>query len=87
MSSPEKGIRSLFLLVAFGMVLIGALQIGLEFARHRLKGTELDLPGCILWGALAALGLLLTVTSGSLTRKLLGEDDDELPPTDGEEER
>ena len=84
MSSPEKGIRSLFLLVAFGMVLIGALQVGLEFTRNRIKHTELDVLGLILWGGLVVLGLLLMVTSGSLARKITGEDDDdgELPPTD-----
>ena len=86
MSSPEKGIRSLLLLVAFGMVLIGALQVGLEFARHRVKGIELDVKICLAWGALAVLGLLLMVTSGSLARKICGEDDDdELPPADEEE--
>jgi hypothetical protein len=86
MSSPEKGIRSLFLLAAFGMGLIGALQVGLEFTRHRIKNTELDVLGLILWGGLAVLGLLLMVTSGSLARKITGEeDDDDLPPSeDGE---
>ena len=88
MSSPEKGIRSLLLLVAFGMVLIGALQVGLEFTRHRIKNTELDVLGLVLWGALNVLGLLLMVTSGSLARKICGEDDDDddtLPPADEEE--
>ena len=87
MSSPEKGIRSLLLLVAFGMVLIGALQVGLEFTRHRIKNTELDVLGLILWALLSVLGLLLMVTSGSLARKICGHDDDDdaLPPADEEE--
>jgi hypothetical protein len=82
MTAPEKALRSLLLLVAFGMVLIGALQIGLEYTRHRLKGAELDLLGCTLWGALGLAGLLLSVVSGRVARKLAGEDDDDLPPLD-----
>ncbi len=85
MTSPERGVRSLLLLVAFGMILIGALQGALEISRHRLKNTELDVLGCILWGVMIVLGLLLMVTSGSLAKKFLGEDDD-LPPPDEEEE-
>lgn len=80
MTPLGKAIRSLLLLVASGMVLIGALQIGLEFTRQRLHGTEPGVAGLVLWGALVFLGLLLSATSGRLARKLTGEDDDEPPP-------
>lgn len=89
MSSPAKGIRSLLLLVAFGMILIGSLQVGLEYTRHRVKGIELDLKVCLAWGFVLVLGLGLLTVSGSLARKICDEDDDdELPPanTTGEQE-
>jgi hypothetical protein len=80
MTSPDKALRSLLVLIAFGMVAIGALQIGLEFTRHRLKGTEFDVLNCLLWSLPVALGVVLMAFSGRLARKFLDEDgDDDLP--------
>lgn len=92
MISPQRGVRSLLLLIAFGMVVIGALQVGLEYVQHHVKGLELDPKTCAVWIALAVAGVILTAASGSLARRITGDDEDDedddgdLPPP-GEEER
>jgi hypothetical protein len=76
MSPLTRGIRLVLWLGAAGVVVIGALNIGLELVRHYLKHTPVSVWHCGLWSLLLILGGLLALAAPRLARQL-GDDESE----------
>ena len=66
----KRAVRSVIRLIAAGFLLVGGMELGLEFVRHRLRGSHLGLWRCLLGLALAIAGGLLLAFSGRLAESL-----------------
>lgn len=76
MNPYRKGAAMLIRLVALGLVILGGLNTWLEFLRERAGKGPVRSGIVVVFGLLAAAGLVLLVCSGSLARRLT-EDFDE----------
>ena len=72
----KRAVRGLIRLVASGLVLFGALEIGLELVRHRMKDVPISVWSCIIGGVLILLGIGLLLTSASLAEQLTDDFDE-----------
>jgi len=72
----KRAVRSVIRLVAAGFLLVGAMEVGLEFVRHRLRGISFGWWRVLLGLALAAAGVVLWAASRRLA-EILTDDFDE----------
>ena len=70
-------VQKLLRLVAAGLILIGGLNVAVEFARHWRLRDPLHLWNCLLWAVPVVLGLALFVKAAALARRLTDDFDDE----------
>ena len=71
----KRRVRTLICVVASGMIIVGGMQAGLEFMRHRIlishhQASELNAWRIVIGGVLIALGVLLFAASNSLAEQL-----------------
>ncbi len=79
MNPLRRAVCQVFRLIAAGLVLIGGLNVGLEFIRHHFRQTEINVARCLLWSIPVVLGVILFAASARLARRLT-DDSDEDPP-------
>ena len=72
----RRAVRNILRLLAGGMVISGGLEFGLEFMRHRLRGSEIRLWSCIVGAILVGLGVVLFWGSGRLAERLTDDFED-----------
>ena len=53
----KRTVQMVLRLIAAGLILIGGLNVGLEFERHWLRHATLNLRLCLLWAIPVVLGL------------------------------
>jgi hypothetical protein len=70
-----KAVRSLLRLIAAGLIIIGALMVGLEFLNHRAKDVEINFLKVAGYTLLLLAGVGLFAVSGKLAAQLTDEDD------------
>jgi hypothetical protein len=74
MSEPDNPYRQAARLVLWltsaGLILIGGLDVALEFLRQHVKGGALDLPKIILNALVFLAGVALLLLTGRLAQKL-----------------
>jgi len=56
--------------------LLGGMEMGLEFTRHRLRGAPFGWGRCLLGLGLAVAGCLVLAVSGRLAEKLTDDFDE-----------
>lgn len=71
----KRALRNLIRLVAAGLIVFGALEIGLEFIRHRMQKADVSVWRCMAGGILAAAGGLLFAAGAKLAGRLTDEDE------------
>ena len=69
----KRAVRSILRLVAAGLVVVGGMEIGLEFVRHRLRGSTLSVWRCLLGAVLMIAGGVVFAASGRLAERLCEE--------------
>ena len=72
----KRVVRSVIRWIAAGLVLVGGLELGLEFMRYKIRGEWPGWGRCLLGTILAMAGGVLFWASGRLAGKLT-EDFDE----------
>ena len=72
----KRAVRSVIRLVAAGFLLVGGMEIGLEFVRHRLRGAAFGWWRCLLGLALAVTGGVLLALSRRLAETLTDDFDE-----------
>lgn len=70
MSPMTHAFRVVLWLLATGLVVIGALNIGLEATRHELHHTELSVWRCLVWSVPIVLGMILFAGSRAIAQWL-----------------
>ena len=75
-----KAARSVIRFAAVGMMVIGALMLGLEFASQRANGLEVNVAKAVGYGFLVIAGVGLFAGAGMLAGRLTNEDDGENGP-------
>jgi len=80
MSEPEnpydKAARLVIRLSASGLVLIGGLDLVLEFLRHRFQGTDLHVGTIVVNSLVFLAGVVLFALTGRLAARLADYFDD-----------
>jgi hypothetical protein len=66
----KRAVRTLIRLIAFGMLIFGILEIGLELTRHQMHKTEISILHCIIGGVLIVAGTILFAVSAKLAEQL-----------------
>jgi hypothetical protein len=71
----KRQVRTLICVVAAAMVVVGGMQTGLEFMRHRItishhRASELNMGRVVIGGVLIVLGIILFAASRSLAEQL-----------------
>jgi hypothetical protein len=64
-------------LVACGLIVVGAMNIGLEYVRHAYKHAAISPLRCALWALPVVIGVVLALATPSLARQLTGEEEGE----------
>jgi hypothetical protein len=77
MSPIRRAARGIVRLIAVGLILIGGLSVGVEFASHRLRGTDIHVGRCILWAVPVLIGTLVLFKSTTIAARLTEDLDDE----------
>jgi divalent metal cation (Fe/Co/Zn/Cd) transporter len=80
----KRAVRNLIRLLAAGLVVFGGIEIGLEFARHRVKNVEANPWHYAIGTVLIVFGIILFAFSSKAAAKLTDEFDDDdttLPPS------
>jgi divalent metal cation (Fe/Co/Zn/Cd) transporter len=72
----KRAVRGLIRLVASGLILFGALEIGLELVRHRMKDVPVGVWSCVIGGVLIVLGIALFFISAKLAEQLTDDYDE-----------
>ena len=72
----KRAVRSVIRLVAAGFLLVGAMEMGLEFVRHRLRGTPFGWWRVLLGLGLAVVGAALWALSRRLAETLTDDFDE-----------
>jgi len=72
----KRAVRGLIRLVASGLILFGALEIGLELMRHRMKDVAISVWSCVIGGILILLGIALFFISAKLAEQLTDDYDE-----------
>jgi hypothetical protein len=72
----RRALRNLFRLLAAGLVVFGAMGIGLEFIRHRLRGAEIRWTYVGVSTGLTAAAIALFATSDRMAARLSDDADD-----------
>ena len=72
----KRAVRSVLRLVGAGFLLLGGMEMGLEFTRHRLRGAPFGWGRCLLGLGLAVAGCLVLAVSGRLAEKLTDDFDE-----------
>ncbi|HHY86060.1 MAG TPA: hypothetical protein GYA07_11105 [Verrucomicrobia bacterium] len=62
----KRALRAILRLLASGFLVIGGMQLGLEFMRYRLRGEEIHLWPCVLGAIFLVLAVLLFACSGRI---------------------
>jgi hypothetical protein len=70
MSPLTRAVRLVLWLIAASMIVLGALFIGLELAKHQLHKTEISVWRCLVWSVPMLLGAVLFVKGTALARRL-----------------
>ena len=76
MNPYRKGATLVLRLLALGIVVVGGLNVLLEFTRQRLGKGDVSTVRCVLYGLLCLAGFVLLFLSGALAKRLT-EDFDE----------
>lgn len=66
----KRAIRMLLRVVAAGGIVIGGMNVGLEFVRHRMKHTEINWLHCAINTVIVAAGIILLAGSSKLAERL-----------------
>jgi hypothetical protein len=66
----KRAVRSVLRLLAAGAVVVGGMELGLEFTRHRLRGTTASVWHCLLGALIVLAGVALFAASDRLARTL-----------------
>ena len=77
MSPLVRGIRLVLWLIASGLIVVGLMNVGLEFLRNRFKHTEISVVRCVSWSLPVLVGLALALKTPGWARKLADEEDEE----------
>ncbi len=72
----KRAVRSVIRLVAAGGILIGAMYLGVEFMRYRLRSAEPGLLGTLLSVLAIVAGVVLFATSSGLAARLTDDADE-----------
>jgi hypothetical protein len=72
----KRAVRSVIRWIAAGFLLVGGLELGLEFERYRLRGEAPGWGRCLLGIVLAMAGGVLFWASGRLAGKLTDDFDE-----------
>ena len=62
----KRALRRTIRTVAAGLIAVGVLDLGLDYMRHRVRGTPIGVGSCLLDAGLVALGILAIVYSSRL---------------------
>jgi divalent metal cation (Fe/Co/Zn/Cd) transporter len=77
----KRAVRNLIRLLASGLIVFGGIEIGLEFARHRVKNVETNPWHYVLGSLQIVFGIILFVISSRAAARLTGEFDDDKTPS------
>ena len=66
----RRAVRSLIRLIASGLLLFGAIEIGFQYMNHRARHAEINLWHCIAGAVLFVAGLILLGLSAKLAERL-----------------
>ena len=72
----RRAVRTVICLIAAGFIVVGGMNVGLEYVRHRLQDTEVSSWRICLGLVGVTLGLALFVTSRSLAEKMTDDIDE-----------
>jgi hypothetical protein len=66
----KHAVRTVIRLIVAGIIIVGGMNVGLEYVRHRMHGTETSLLRVGLGMLGVVLGLILVATSSSLAERM-----------------
>ena len=66
----KRAVRTVLRLIAAGMLVVGAMNVGLEFVRHRMQGADIGWWRVGLGVLCVVLGVVLFIFSNSLAERL-----------------
>jgi len=73
----KRTVQMVLRFIAAGLIVVGGLNLVLEFARHGRGSAALNLWACLLWAVLIALGVVLFAKASALASQLTDDFDDE----------
>jgi hypothetical protein len=73
----KRAVQMVLRFIAAGLILVGGLNVVLEFARHGRGSAAINLWACLLWTALVALGVALFARAPVLASQMTDDFDDE----------
>ena len=76
MNPLKRAARLVLWMIAAGLILIGGLNLSLEFIKHHLHQTEISLWRCAAWAVPVLLGAFLFSRSSALASHLTEDYDD-----------
>ncbi len=77
MSPVKRAARLVIWFAAAGLIVIGGLNLILEFIEHRLHQTPVNVWRCIGWSVPVLIGAVLFVRGSALASRLCRDFDDE----------
>ena len=72
----KRAVQMVLRFIAAGLIVVGGLNVVLEFARHGRVSAALNLWACLLWAVLIALGVALFAKASALASRLTDDFDD-----------
>jgi hypothetical protein len=76
MSPVKRAARLMIWMIAAGLIVIGGLNVSLEFLNRRLHHTELNLGRCLFWSLPVVVGFVLLATASAIARRITSESDE-----------
>ena len=72
----KRTVQMVLRLVVAGLIVIGGSNVGLEFERHWLRHTKLNIGFCLLWAITVVLGVVLFAKASALASRLTDDFDE-----------
>jgi hypothetical protein len=72
----KRAVRAIIRLTAAGLSVLGGMEIGLEWVRHRMHKADISLWHYIFGAVLIGLGVLIFAASASLAERLTDDFDE-----------
>jgi hypothetical protein len=71
----QRTVQMVLRLLAAGLIVVGGLNVVVEFARHWRLHAALNLWACVVWAIPIVLGLALFVKASALASRLTDDSD------------